>query len=684
MKNPYKFFCLFFIMLSLLPACQKKKNLDDYKYSIELLNAPEKWYAGECNFYNVKVKNTGKVPWVVSEDNIEWRVRLSYHIYKGDSLVCEGMRTDFARTVRPGESVIEKMNIYVPLEPGDYKVVIDLLKEGKFWFKDIGNQPASLSIHSENPFSENRIIVPESASFEEFLNVSEKMDSRMRMSISYSEVRQTVELAARNYVKNLQNDSSSAVGWIPGSNYPQVWLRDSYYHACAGIFLYEPDIIRRIIENFLDYSSLRRKFVPDFIASDGSTADYSVTPDRFPLLVLLACDYIDQTNNFEWLKKKMGKKTIYEMIDTIVEKLFKDHFDENSGLFFSAHIADWGDVEFEDDGADSQKIDRSSHRIAGIYTQAVFYDAMKKWADILYKTHLYQNSMQIMKKADTLKSRVNEELWNEKSGFFRIHKHLDALNHDFNEDEIFALGGNVWAIRSGLADPEQAEKILEYINKLQVLNGYPTVSKVLNPPYPKDFFANQSLTEPDRYQNGGFWDWYGGMAVLEEFRFWDYDRAIKHLREICSASDQNNGLYEWYDVQKRGQGSMHYLASGSAILEAIIRGYYGVDTEKGIWKICPAYDESKRSIYCSRKESGLLIAFRISPDKRRRIVRVDYKLAGQNAFNFNLPICPMSSEEYNKMKNKYAKNEFFFNPSASFLFYKTILKQGSGGIEILY
>lgn len=686
MKNRVRDLLLIVMVLSGIISCKNDNPAREYSYDMKISAQPLKWYAGECNSLGIIVKNTGKIPWVVLEDNIKWRVRISYHIFEGEKLVTEGMRTDFNRTVHPGESVSLNMNILLPPQPGNYKVVVDMLKESKFWFKDINNTPIEVSVTAENPLAHSTITAgeEESGSFEKFVKKSRELNSSFRVYIPYSEVRETLKLIARNYEKNLTSKNSKVTGWFPGSIYPQVWLRDSYYHAAASGFLYSQETTRKMLEEFIDYSSVRRGYVPDYISPDGESADYTVASDRYPFLILLACKYINQTGDYEWLSKPAGKTTMYHHLNSVVEQLYPKVFDEKSGLYFSGHTADWGDVEFEDDGSDSQQFGRSSHRVAGIYTQALFYSSLVEWADILYRVHLYQQSMTYLHRADILKAKVEEALWKEKQGFFRIHSHIDPLKHNFNEKAIFALGGNIWAVRSGLADTEKAARILDNIKSIKDLNAFPTISRTLQPPYPRNFFKNPSLSEPGVYQNGGFWDWYGGLAVLEEFRVGRYEEAVSHMREITSEVATLNNLYEWYDQALHGQGSLHYLASGSVIFESLVKGYYGLYQKKDIWQISPALDTVSRSVFFHRPERGLLIAYRIQPIPSRRTVIFEYDLAGQKSFDLSLPIAVMKKSEFIKNRRSYDKWTYFFDEKISILFYRNSLPEGKGSLKISY
>jgi len=48
-------------------------------------------------------------------------------------------------------------------------------------------------------------------------------------------------------------------------------------------------------------------------------------------------------------------------------------------------------------------------------------------------------------KARSIKDNTNKWLWQEEKGFYKVHEHLDSLRHDFDEKNMFVMGGNTAA-----------------------------------------------------------------------------------------------------------------------------------------------------------------------------------------------------------------------------------------------
>jgi len=681
---------LFLCISLIIPIiCCRDNSVSDYKYKIELLKKPEHWFAGEWNGVTIKVTNCGKIPWVVNSGNIRWRVRISYHLYDadGENLISEGIRTDFNNTVRPGETVKKTIGVYLPRTCGRYSLSIDLLKEGKFWFKDRGNSPLRLEIKAidASSLTEDILLSEEQLHSSKLLldTSSENRKIDLQIYTPYPRLNRTIRMIYRNYQKNYISESSIVSGYQAGSYYPQVWLRDNYYHYLSGSYLYPLSRLKKTLTAFLSYYE-RKRVIPDYIAPDGNIGRFTASIDRPAFLMLMACLYINQTGDYNWLKEKIGKRTVYNILFEIEQDVFCKYTDARTGLFASAHTADWGDVEFEESGEDALFSDRNSHKIAGIYNQSLYYLARRKWAKILYDVKLYQRSMETEHKAIDLRTETNRRLWNNKRKFYRIHEHLSELNHPFNEDNIFALGGNVWAIKAGIADDAKAEHILEKVNLIKKNNNLITISKVLHPPYPKGFFKHTLLAEPNFYQNGGFWDWYGAMAVEEEFKAGWYDRAVHHLLEIAGVALLNNNLFEWYDAEGRGQGSPHYLASGSSILHAVISGYFGIRVDKGKWKINPANDEKTRAVKLIKQDTGLKIIYRIKPIRKQRKIIVDYYLDGQDEFSWSIPVIKISPDSEKNISTLLQSGGNQYVLIKGYLYYTITTTQGKGRFVINY
>jgi hypothetical protein len=98
---------------------------------------------GECKM-SVMVANTSEEAFPKGE-----RVfGLSYHLLAADgrTLSHDNDRTWLLDAMVPGEERTVTLTIKTPLEPGDYKVEIDLVWEGVMWFADAGNPTAIVDL----------------------------------------------------------------------------------------------------------------------------------------------------------------------------------------------------------------------------------------------------------------------------------------------------------------------------------------------------------------------------------------------------------------------------------------------------------------------------------------------------------------------------------------------------------
>ena len=86
---------------------------------------------------NAIIKN--KMYYVMSSENNYF---ISYNIYEdnGEIYTFENSRTviDPIESGAKGNVLIE---ILAPLKEGNYKIEIDIVKEGEYWFKDLGDKP---------------------------------------------------------------------------------------------------------------------------------------------------------------------------------------------------------------------------------------------------------------------------------------------------------------------------------------------------------------------------------------------------------------------------------------------------------------------------------------------------------------------------------------------------------------
>ena len=89
---------------------------------------------GSTTTVPLKVSNTGLTVWNSSESQ---PVRLAYHWLLLDddrSFDFEGLRTEFPERVEPGQSVAMQARVRAPRQPGHYRLMWDVVQEGRLWF----------------------------------------------------------------------------------------------------------------------------------------------------------------------------------------------------------------------------------------------------------------------------------------------------------------------------------------------------------------------------------------------------------------------------------------------------------------------------------------------------------------------------------------------------------------------
>ncbi len=116
----------------------------------ELLAPPEPGNINRTLFVTLRVTNTGSEEW---PNEGEHPVNFAYHWRAADGTMLEmnGQRTHFPRTIQPGETLDIEMMIEPYPEPGEYLLEIDMVAEGRAWFKDLNVPSITLPITLSAP-----------------------------------------------------------------------------------------------------------------------------------------------------------------------------------------------------------------------------------------------------------------------------------------------------------------------------------------------------------------------------------------------------------------------------------------------------------------------------------------------------------------------------------------------------
>jgi hypothetical protein len=88
--------------------------------------------AGTLAVAQIELVNAGTTAWR------DGSFTVSYHWLdeRGNAIVWDGLRTHVE--AEPGESATAQVSIRAPMPPGRYRLSIDLVDEGRFWFGELG------------------------------------------------------------------------------------------------------------------------------------------------------------------------------------------------------------------------------------------------------------------------------------------------------------------------------------------------------------------------------------------------------------------------------------------------------------------------------------------------------------------------------------------------------------------
>jgi O-antigen ligase len=114
----------------------------------DAISAPDRLTltTGDVTDVGVTVTNTGRLVW---DSTRQPPVYLSYHWLtpSADRVVAfDGVRTAFTSAVQPGETVNVRAHVRAPRQPGAYRLVWDVVQEGRLWFT---TEPGAATFASE-------------------------------------------------------------------------------------------------------------------------------------------------------------------------------------------------------------------------------------------------------------------------------------------------------------------------------------------------------------------------------------------------------------------------------------------------------------------------------------------------------------------------------------------------------
>ncbi len=586
-------------------------------------------WEGEPLTLTLRLTNVGRRSWSSSDPH---PVFLSYHLLDAKRRIIrfENERFPLPAKVRPGETIPMVLRTTAPLEQGRYHLELDLVREGVSWFRDHGSKTriAALRVKAR-PWPE--------AKKEPSLKYGRYTAFRTDRG-EFSSLFKLIRITLHHNETAFDGRTGRVVGFRAGSGYPQIWLRDAATIPPAGRWFYEAPYFTSWLEEHLALQQSDGSLW-DWFDSRGTTDKNTVETDQEAGAVLAAAEAVRLVGP-SWLKKSVAGRSVLERLERSLRFVLDHRFDERLGLVLGTHTIDWGDVEDVEPDEEAVRAGPSSRWTADLYDQAMFYRAALDLSDLMEAAGFKEKSMFWSLQAQALKKRTNALLWQADRGFYRVHLHLDPnFVHDFDEDGMFAMGGNITAVLAGLADETQKHMILSKALELQKTFGLPTVSGVLLPPYPAGVFVHPAVDEEFEYQNGGLWDWFGGKLVYALFENGHSRTAKKKLREIVLKCVRNGVLSEWDDRQGTSRGSGYFSGSAGSLGLALFQGYFGLKMDASAVSLEPKLGGDSAKVHAYLPAADLFLAYeqRVLADGKTLILDFNSNFPGRGTVKVLLP-----------------------------------------------
>ncbi len=487
---------------------------------------------------------------------------ISYHARDrvGNMVRFDNRRFSLPMAVRPGATARFSLPVYFSLDPGQYQLEWDLVREGEFWGRDKSWRTG---------FVELRLLPLVAADFKD-----RWLPTRYESGRDWLDAEQF--LLRQVFRNNEIRFQGKFFGFAAGTTYPQVWIRDTATMLGYARFFYPLADLQGMVERFFLTQSPEGE-IQDWVDTAGRCDKNTVETDQESSLVLAAHSLA--LGDPGWLAGKAAGVSRLQRLDRALEWLWRNRRDPGRGLIWSGFTADWGDVERSYADQRAIKLSDRSQRTYSTYAQALFIQAARKLALMAERLGDRNMTGKWRQREIAVSAETRLQLFLPDKGYFLVHRvegKDDVLRWERN---ILAVGGNAEAMRAGLMSKAEIARFLRVLEKRRGEYGLRTVSFTLLPPFPEGFFPHPLLRIPWSYQNGGEWDWIGGRLVSALYQAGFRAEAQRYLKEIAEKNLAEMNVFEWSDRSGNGQGASFYAGAAGVLGEAILAGHFGLQED---------------------------------------------------------------------------------------------------------
>ena len=406
--------------------------------------------------------------------------------------------------------------------------------------------------------------------------------------------------------------------FLPGKLYEQIYFRDLFTTSKTSQYLYGDAFLQSALDEVFaqqltsaskgigtgEYAFPGPGSLNGLLSGDGTGKKTTATSDEETSIIQLAHLYYSVAGGLEWLGCTVAGVTVLQRLNQAMERLLLGRQEPNTGLLKRAHTTDWGDVRFQGGETPTQAAEYGEYWTASIFDQAWAYMALRDLAEMNATAGNKATAQKWLDQASQLKQATQRFLWQPSRGFYRIHMHLTPQAHDFDEDAMVAIG-NAAAVYAGLADNDQTARIFDALERARVQAGSSKPGVALFPAYPQGFFNHPQMF-PGQYQNGGLWDWWGGLQMTAEFTTGFSQLAFQHLSAVARDwSRYPDNIVEWQSLPALGfHGSDQYAGTGGMVGEAVVQGLFGAQLQLSGFVLQPRLGNKEGHLQITQPASG--------------------------------------------------------------------------------
>ena len=124
------------------------------------------------------------------------------------------------------------------------------------------------------------------------------------------------------------------------------------------------------------------------------------------------------------------------------------------------------------------------------------------------------------------------------------------------------------AIEAGILRTEEISAVLSQMKLNVKKSGAPSIGLTVFPPYPEEVLG-KNISPPYQYQNGGDWTWFGGRMIQQLIAYGFVEEAYILARPMFDRVLENNGFYEWYNIDGSPEGSADFKGSAGVLAKSI-------------------------------------------------------------------------------------------------------------------